>query len=259
MHTNISNYEKERCKLDIYIPRSIDGISSFPVIVYIHGGSLISGDKTEGWTNGTNYFGFQFLKAGVLVVAINYRLSGQQETKWPLYLEDAAASIAWVVNNIDKYGGDSNNIFVMGFSAGAYLAHMLGIDPRWYETINFDRHRIKGYIAISGQTRAHPTVAADLGIQQSDLMTFRPDSMPLGHAKMIDKPIHIFAGEQEGFTITDNYAYFNQLLNHGSKYVFIYTTPGKDHVNMRDSLGDNNSLTRIRILNFIQAFSNTGY
>ncbi|CAF4132615.1 unnamed protein product [Adineta steineri] len=253
---NLSNYEKDRCKLDIYIPRS-SGTAPFPVIVYFYGGGLNAGDKSEGWADWSNNFGFKFLEAGISMVMVNYRLSGQQGTKWPLYIQDAAASVAWVANNIAQYGGDPNNIFVMGFSAGAYLTHMLSIDSKWYTEINFDRNRIKGYIAISGQTRTHGTVAADLGIQQNQLMTVRTDAMPFGHVKKIEKPIHIFVGEYEGQTITDNYAYYNQLISKGSTNLFIYTNLGKDHGGMRDGLGDASSPTRSKILEFIRTGAST--
>jgi hypothetical protein len=252
--SNLSAYEIERCKLDIYIPRTA-GTAPFPVIVYFYGGGLNSGDKSEGWADWSNNFGYKFLEAGVAMVMVNYRLSGQQGTKWPAYIQDAAASVAWVSNNISVYGGDPNKVFVMGFSAGAYLTHMLSIDPKWYSDINFDRSKIKGYIPISGQTRAHGTVATDLGISQDQLMTLRPDAMPLGHVAKTEKPIHIFVGEYEGQTITDNYNYYNQLLNKGSTDLFIYTNPGKDHGGMRDGLGDATSPTRTKILDFVRIYS----
>ena len=253
---NLSTYEKDRCKLDVYIPRSA-GTAPFPVIVYFYGGGLNSGDKSEGWADWSNNFGFKFLEAGISMVMVNYRLSGQQGTKWPVYIQDAAESVAWVANNIGQYGGDPNNIFVMGFSAGAYLTHMLSIDPKWYTAINFDRNRVKGYIPISGQTRAHATVAADLGVQQNQLMTLHANAMPLGQIKKTEKPIHIFVGEYEGQTITDNYGYYNQLISKGSTNLLIYTNPKKDHGGMRDGLGDTDSPTRTKILDFIRTYSST--
>jgi dienelactone hydrolase len=252
--SNLSTYERDRCKLDIYIPRTA-GTAPFPVVVYFHGGGLNSGDKSEGWADWSNNFGFKFLENGVAMVMVNYRLSGQQGTKWPAYIQDAAAAVAWVSNNIQNYGGDQNKVFVMGFSAGAYLTHMLSIDSRWYTEINFDRNRIKGYLPISGQTRAHGTVASDLGIPSDQLMTQRPDAMPMGHVKKTEKPLHIFVGEYEGQTITDNYNYYNQLLSRGSTDLLIYTNPGKDHGGMRDGLGDASSPTRTRILDFIWTYS----
>jgi dienelactone hydrolase len=252
---SLSAYETERCKLDIYIPKTVAS-RPFPIIVYFYGGGLVEGDKTEGWVDGSNNFGYQFIKNGVAMVMVNYRLSGQHGTKWPAYIENAAAAVAWVANNISHYGGDSNRVFVAGFSAGGYLTHMLGIDDRWFSEINFDRTKIKGFISISGQTRAHGTVAADLQMPQDSLMLFRPDAMPLGHVKKTNTPIYIFVGEKEGKTITDNYDYYNQLKSKGNKNLFIYTNPGKDHGGMRDGLGDEGSLTRTKILNFIKTYSN---
>lgn len=247
---SLSAYETERCKLDIYIPKTVAS-RPFPVIVYFYGGGLVEGDKTEGWVDGSNNFGYQFIKNGVAMVMVNYRLSGQHGTKWPAYIRDAATAVAWVVRNISHYGGDSNRVFVAGFSAGGYLTHMLSIDDRWFSEINFNRTKIKGFIPISGQTRAHGTVAADLKMPQDSLMLLRPDVIPFGHVKKTNTPIYIFVGEKEGKTITDNYDYYNQLKSKGNKNLFIYTNPGKDHGGMRDGLGDEDSPTRTKILNFI--------
>lgn len=252
---NISSYEKRRCKLDIYIPQSA-GKAPFPVIIYFHGGSLISGAKSEGWRNLSKNFGYKFLEAGISMVMVNYRLSGSQGSKWPMYIEDVAASVAWVADHIDQYGGDPNKIFVMGFSAGAYLTHMLNIDERWYTAINFDRKRIKGYIAISGQTRAHKTVAADLGVGLDELMSLHPDAMPLGHVKKTHQPLHIFVGGNEGQTITDNYEYYNELISKGSTNIFIYTEDNKGHGGMRNGLGKPDSPTRTKIFEFVQTYMN---
>jgi len=251
---SLTAYETERCKLDIYIPKTVASRPS-PVIVYFYGGGLVEGDKTEGWVDGSNNFGYQFIKNGVAMVMVNYGLSGQHGTKWPAYIQDAAAAVAWVAKNISHYGGDSSRIFVAGFSAGGYLTHMLSIDDRWFSEINFDRTKIKGFIPISGQTRAHGTVAADLKMSQDSLMLIRPDAMPLGHVKKTNTPIYIFVGEKEGKTITDNYDYYNQLKSKGNKNLFIYTNPGKDHGGMRDGLGDEGSPTRTKILNFIKTYS----
>ena len=81
---------------------------------------------------------------------VNYRLSSQQNTTWRVYIQDAATSVACVAINISQYGGNSDQVFIMGFSASAYLNHMLSIDPKWYSKMNFDRARIKGNVAISG-------------------------------------------------------------------------------------------------------------
>ncbi len=53
------------------------------------------------------------------VVAVNYRL--YPKVKAPVYIEDAAAAVAWVFRHIEEYGGDPELIFISGHSAGGYL------------------------------------------------------------------------------------------------------------------------------------------
>jgi acetyl esterase/lipase len=103
----LSDYEKERCKLDIYVPENIDG---FTTVVWFHGGGLTAGEKSIP----------ERLKNHKLaVVAVNYRLS--PKVKSPAFIDDAAAAVAWVFKNIKKYGGDPKKIILAGHSAGGYL------------------------------------------------------------------------------------------------------------------------------------------
>lgn len=55
--------------------------------------------------------------------------------KSPKYVEDAAAAVAWVFNNIENYGGNTSLIFVAGYSAGGYLTDMVGLDKNIWTNI----------------------------------------------------------------------------------------------------------------------------
>ncbi|MCK4989925.1 MAG: alpha/beta hydrolase, partial [Bacteroidales bacterium] len=107
-------YIRERCVLDIYYPVEKEG---FPTVVWFHGGGLTGGNK---------FIPEELKEKGVAVVAVNYRL--YPKIKAPVYIEDAAAAVAWVFKNIETYGGDPDLIFVSGHSAGGYLASMVGLD-----------------------------------------------------------------------------------------------------------------------------------
>ena len=91
----------------------------------------------------------------MIVVAPNYRLF--PKVKSPVYIEDAAAAVAWVFENIETHGGDPRQIFVSGHSAGGYLTSMVGLDKRWLATHNVDANRIAGLIPFSGHTITHFT------------------------------------------------------------------------------------------------------
>ena len=92
-----------------------------PVIIWIHGGGLIFGSRTDIPTEQLNFY----LKGGYSVVSIDYRLA--PETKLPEIVSDVRDAVQWVHN----YGEDSlridpDKIFVVGHSGGAYLALVSG-------------------------------------------------------------------------------------------------------------------------------------
>lgn len=129
--------------LDIYAP---DGAKNAPVMIMIHGGGWANGDKANRgvWMNKVPFFN----QEGFIFVSINYRLS--PEVKHPAHIEDVAESVVWVYDNIAKYGGDKNKIFVMGHSAGAHLAALVATDDRRLKKHGKDLSVIKGAILLDG-------------------------------------------------------------------------------------------------------------
>jgi len=109
-------------KLDIYLPD--EGGGPFPVIVSIHGGAFMGGDKADMQVMPM----LEGLKRDYAVVAINYRLSG--EAKFPALVQDAQAAIRWIRANAPRYGIDPNRIAAWGGSAGGYQATMLGVSAQ---------------------------------------------------------------------------------------------------------------------------------
>jgi len=104
----------ERNRLDIFTK---DGLEKAPVLVFVHGGGFIMGDKTtEGSPFYDNIGGFA-VDEGWVGVTITYRLAPMH--KWPAGGEDVGLAVAWLRENIAQFGGDPDRIFVMGQSAGA--------------------------------------------------------------------------------------------------------------------------------------------
>ncbi|HAJ78176.1 MAG TPA: alpha/beta hydrolase [Fibrobacteres bacterium] len=105
-------------KLDIYLPN--EGTGPFSIIMAIHGGSFVRGDKRD----------FQIvpimeaLKRNYAVVAINYRLSN--EAQFPCQINDVKAAIRWIRANGGKYTLNPEKIAVWGDSAGGNLAALAG-------------------------------------------------------------------------------------------------------------------------------------
>ena len=120
-----------------------------PVLIFIHGG---------GWNSGTpgdyNFIGRQFARAGYLVVLPGYRLGTAGQ--YPAMLEDSAAAVAWVQANVQRLGGDPARVFLMGHSAGAYNAVMLGLERQWLGRAGVPDGFIKGVVGLSGPYDFYP-------------------------------------------------------------------------------------------------------
>lgn len=109
-------------KLDIYLPESGNG--PFPVIVSIHGGAWMLGDKGDV----QNTAMLEGLLRGYAVVCINYRLSG--EAHFPCQIYDCKAAIRYLRANAEAFFLDAGRFAAWGASAGAHLAALLGTTSR---------------------------------------------------------------------------------------------------------------------------------
>jgi len=94
-----------------------------PVLIYIHGGAWVIGDKRE---QGLPLL-HELARRGWVTVTINYRLS--PKATWPDHLVDCKLALAWVREHIAEYGGDPRFIAVSGGSAGGHLCSMLALTP----------------------------------------------------------------------------------------------------------------------------------
>lgn len=177
----LNDYIAQRCVLDVYYPENIE---KFATIVWFHGGGLTGGEKhiPEGLKNN-----------GIAIVSVNYRL--YPKVKAPTYIEDGAAAVAWVFNNITELGGDSSLIFISGHSAGGYLASMIGIDKRWLANEAIDANRLAGIIPLSGHTITHFTVRKERGIVGTQPII--DDLAPLFHVRNDAPPLLLITGDRE--------------------------------------------------------------
>ena len=105
-------------KLDIYLPEQGNG--PFPLIISIHGGAFMFGDKADEQVNPM----LEGLKHGYAVVSINYRLSG--EALFPKNINDVKAAIRWVKAHAATYKINPDKIVVWGGSAGGNLSALAG-------------------------------------------------------------------------------------------------------------------------------------
>jgi acetyl esterase len=109
-HDNLPYGDNERQVLDVYQPTAFTGPR--PVLVFLHGGGFIRGDKGHKAN-----VGWLLARQGVVAVLPNYRLAPAHH--WPSGPEDVAAVLRWLQQHIGGLGGDAQRIVLMGESAGA--------------------------------------------------------------------------------------------------------------------------------------------
>jgi acetyl esterase/lipase len=125
-------------QLDVFSPRKKK--EPKPVLIFIHGGSWRSGQKSL-----YKFFGKGLARKGLVGVIIDYRLS--PVTNYEGMAMDAAEAVKWVKQNISSYGGDSTKIFVSGHSAGAQMAALIATDNRFFDSLKIS-NPIKGTVLI---------------------------------------------------------------------------------------------------------------
>lgn len=145
-----------RGRLDVYVPT--DAAATHPVVVFFYGGGWDSGER------GSYLFVAEALASrGFVVVIPDYRI--YPEVRYPAFVEDAAAAVAWTKREIGRHKGDPNRVFVMGHSAGAHIAAMVAYNERFLASEGLKRSDIRGFIGLAGPydfTPDEPNIVAAL-------------------------------------------------------------------------------------------------
>lgn len=147
----------ERHRLDVFTDEASKEIK--PVLLFVHGGGFIAGDKHSEGSPFYSNIGAWAVKNGFTGVNMTYRLA--PDNPWPAGIEDIRAVVEWIKNKGEEYGLDADRIFLMGQSAGGahaagYIAH-----PEIY---NGADHGLAGAILLSGvyDFEAMPTTSMEM-------------------------------------------------------------------------------------------------
>ena len=133
-------------RLDVISP---EAPGPHPVIVFFHGGGWHSGRPQD-----YRFVGRTFARAGYVVVLPGYRLV--PDGIYPRMLEDGAAAVAWTRAEIARFGGDPDKVMLMGHSAGAHTAVMLGLERQWLGQQGVPDDFVKGVAGLAGPYDFHP-------------------------------------------------------------------------------------------------------
>lgn len=216
------SYTEKMCRLDVAYEEGAEGR---PVIIWFHGGGL-----TSGW----RHIPETLLRDGAIVVGVGYRFV--TEVSIPETLDDAAASVSWVFENIEKYGGDLSKIYLAGHSAGGYIVNMLGLNKEYLAKYAIDPDKqIKALVPYSGQVITHFAQRRKQGL--GDLTPTIDHLAPLYYVRGDAAPMLVISGDREIelFGRYEENAYFVRMLKlNGHKDVIFHELDGFDHGDMAE-------------------------
>jgi triacylglycerol lipase len=130
---------EEKQKLDVFTAGP-GARAPKPVVIFVHGGAFTGGDKHSSSGPLYDNVGAWAARSGLVGVTINYRLA--PKAAWPSGADDVGAAVAWVRENVSRYGGDPRRIYLWGHSAG-------GVHVADYVAKGSDE--VAGAILTSGQ------------------------------------------------------------------------------------------------------------
>jgi acetyl esterase/lipase len=177
---------RSRHRLDVCRPR---GAVAAPVVIFFYGGAWQSGYKEL-----YRYVAKALARRGYVAVVPDYRI--YPEVCYPDFLDDGALVVRWVKDNIARFGGDPDKLFLKGHSAGAHIAAMLSIDARWLGKVGLDPRRdIAGLIGIAGPYDLMPLRDEKLKVIFGGVN--RPETQPIFHVAPGAPPALLMTGGRD--------------------------------------------------------------
>jgi acetyl esterase/lipase len=236
--------DKVKHKLDLYLP---SGLKDFPVMLFVHGGAWLHGDKDFG-------FGFYgslakvYAKQGVGVAVTNYRLS--PGVKHPEHAKDVARAFAWLHKNAGKHGGDARKLFLCGHSAGGHLVALLTADESYLKEHKLTAKAIKGVIPISGVYTVPEKLFPQVFGTDKEL---RKKASPITHARKDLPPFLILYADKDfpGCGNVPSEKFCKALKDKGTT-ARTMEVKGSDHYRIIISAATSGSVVSNALLDFIR-------
>lgn len=196
---------RTRLALDLYLP---SGVDNPPLIVWVHGGRWVLGDKSE--------VPIVFVEQGIATASVDFRQSG--EARFPAMVHDIKAAIRFLRARALEYGYTTDRVAIGGTSSGAHLAALVGATnghPVLEGTVgahpdqSSDVHAIVSYYGASNLTTVLaqstpqgldvrvPALEALLGALPDQAHELAQLASPVAHVHQSAPPLLLFHGDQD--------------------------------------------------------------
>lgn len=209
-----------RQNLDVYVPRNAG--RELPVVVFFYGGTWQSGRRQD-----YRFVAQALTSSGVIAVIPDYRV--YPEVKFPSFLEDGAAAVSWVRNHIGDFDGEAARLFLMGHSAGAYIAAMLALNPGYLAQAGMAADELRGFIGIAGPYDFLPLKNQKL-IKIFGGADGIPETQPVNFVRAKAPPALLLHGEADKIVRPHNTSRLAERLRKAGARVEEKIYPGVKHI-----------------------------
>lgn len=168
--------------LDVYVPRAAHDA---PLAIFFYGGGWESGNKEH-----YRFVAMALARRGVVTMVPDYRL--YPDVRYPDFIDDGARAVRWARRNAIEFGADPGLLFLIGHSAGAYIAAMLTLDATRLDEDS--RVALAGTVGLAGpydfQPQTDPALKRIFAPAGGDLAS----SQPIAYARGDAAPLLLLSG-----------------------------------------------------------------
>lgn len=211
-----------RQRLDLYRPAVVAEQSA--VIVFFYGGAWEGGERED-----YAFVARRLAAAGHFVVVPDYRV--YPEVRFPLFVEDGARATAWIMERMNVLFDRPRPVFLMGHSAGAHIAMLLGVDHRYLQHYGGDNRKLAGVIGLAGPYDFLPLQSERLR-QIFATAEARQASQPINFADAADPPVLLAHGDRDKRVWLRNSLNMTRQLRQAGGDVTLVVYPGVGHAGL---------------------------
>jgi acetyl esterase/lipase len=213
--------DSTRQRLDVY--RRYATRAPAPVIVFLYGGRWKYGSKDDYLLIGNT-----FARRGWITVIANYRL--YPAVLFPAWVDDGASVVGWTVRNIERFGGDTSRIIVVGHSSGAHTVALLALDEHYLRAAGVPPGRVRGFVSIAGPV---DTTWTARDVQR--LMGPRdgwPATYPVTHIDGSEPPLLLMHGDADDVVSDGNSVRLASRIRERGGCVDLHIYHGVGHIDI---------------------------
>ncbi|NKB38373.1 MAG: carboxylesterase family protein [Gammaproteobacteria bacterium] len=251
-----SSADTSQTSLDIYVNHPVEAAS--PVLVWVHGGGYMAGDKAHSKELDPKPEFFSN-RMDFIFVSTNYRL--MPAGRYPHGVQDLANALAWVKDNIAEFGGDPSQIYLMGHSAGANMAAQLATNDEFLKRSGKNLDLLKGVILVDGnaydlkEDDINPGVKAYYGEQ------WRTAQATSNVASDKNTPpfllMHVAGGSNLGTNTEEQATTLAKALWSANIRAEVVALEGVEHFGANDRIGDPDHPASIAVEEFLLSLPGT--